>query len=280
MEIGVSTGFFHNQSIFDALEAIKESGIEYIELWTYSRILDTTKHFDPSDPVQVGLLKKKIDETGLKPVSIHAPFCAEIDISYRDEKIRQESVNIAVLCAGALSKVSGGHEHVKTLVVHPSSVPLKHEESNIRMEQARKSVMEIVERIKPMNVKLALENQLPHIFGHKPETLLALVNGIAPEDAGFCFDVSHASMHRNTSIEAYFDKFLDKVLALHVSDSDFLHDNHFSFGEGKILWQNFFDKLKASGFSGIFMNETLLEIPGKNKTETLKSIKERELKFL
>lgn len=278
MEIGISTGFFHGQSIFDALEPIKRSGIKYVELWTFSKMLDENKHFDPLDALQTIRLGKILDEFSIKAVSIHAPFAADLDLSSPDEAIRKEAVRQAAISACALHRVSDGISNI--LVAHPSSVPLKNGETKTRFDQARRSVTEIITRIRPLGMKLALENQLPHIFGHSPETLFALMEGFGPEDIGICFDTSHASLHANTTVEDMLQRFSGRILTLHVSDSDFSHDNHFAFGEGKINWQNTIVRLKESGYTGVFMNEILKEISGKDRAETMKTVKEREAMIL
>ncbi|MEW6042549.1 MAG: TIM barrel protein, partial [Elusimicrobiota bacterium] len=173
MEIGISTGFFHKQSIFDSLRLIRNSGIKYLELWTFSKMLDSTIHFNPADKKEIEKVKKLLNDYSIKAVSIHTPFSEDMDISSENENKRSESVNYAVLSAEALCKISDNDsKYDKTIVIHPSSVPLKNreKETKTKFNQAKRSIEEIYNKVKTLNVKLALENQLPHIFGSDAQT--------------------------------------------------------------------------------------------------------------
>ena len=273
MQIGISTGFFHKESIFKYIELIRDTGFEYIEIWA------DMNHIDYHDKSQLEKLKTALSDLSLKPVSMHAPFSYELDLSNPDETKRKQAVFETIKTAEAIKFLGG-----EIVVAHPGTKPLDNIsdkcETETRFNQSKTSISEILTETEKLGIKLALENQLPHIFGHDVKTLLELLSIKKGKSIGICFDTSHASFCKSLTIPEFIKKLGKNIITLHVSDSNKKSDEHFPPGCGTIDWKEVIDALKEIEYSGIFMLEVLKEIPGKSIRETFVSMKEFCEKFL
>ena len=103
-----------------------------------------------------------------------------------------------------------------------------------------KRLNEIVEYGKELGVKVAFENTkikgyLEYIVDHIP-------------DAGICLDVGH--MHAHFKDELPFEKFVDKIFAVHLHDNHGDKDAHLLPFEGTLDWKWLIDKLHACHYAG------------------------------
>ncbi|MFN3966364.1 MAG: sugar phosphate isomerase/epimerase family protein [Endomicrobiia bacterium] len=273
MEIGISTGIFHKENIFNHLETIKNSGFEFIELWA------DMAHFNYHDKFEIEKLKNALNDLSLKPVSMHAPFSYELDLSNPDETKRKQAVFETLKTAEAIKLLNGD-----IVVTHPATKPFANisdkKEKEIRTTQSKKSFYEVLQETEKLGIKLAIENQLPHIYGNEPETLLDLLSIKKGNFIGICFDTSHASFSKNLTVREFLKKLGKNVITLHVSDSNKKMDEHLPPGWGLIDWEEFITTLREINYSGIFMLEILKEIPGKTIQETFVAAKEFFKKFL
>jgi len=273
MEIGISTGIFHRESVFKYIELIRDTGFKYIELWA------DMNHIDYHDKTQLEKLKTALSDLSLKPVSMHAPFSFDLDLSNPDETKRKQTVYETIKTAEAIKFLGG-----RVVVTHPATKPFDDisdkKEKEIRSNQSKKSILEILIETEKLGIKLALENQLPHIFGEEIETLFELLSIKKGDSLGICFDTSHASFSKKLTISEFIKKLGKNIITLHISDSNRKRDEHLPLGWGTIDWKEVTDALKEIKYSGIFMLEVLKEIPGKSIQETFISMKEFCEKFL
>jgi sugar phosphate isomerase/epimerase len=153
--VGLSTGCFYRTSIFDCIEPIRNSGFRLIEVCSFPA------HLDYHDAEALKAARRRIDELGMEPYSLHAPFADGIYITSLDEGHRHEAREELIQAADAAGQLG-----VRYLVNHPG--PEKggfpeHERCH-RMEHAAGVLTEVSHACRERNVALVLENMLPHLF--------------------------------------------------------------------------------------------------------------------
>ena len=96
-------------------------------------------------------------------------------------------------------------------------------------EEGLKAFQEIVDYAEKLNIKVAFENT--KLKGY----LEFLIDHIKNPNAGICFDVGHYHVHFKD--EFNFDKFKDKIFAVHLHDNDQSDDQHLLPFDGTINWE-------------------------------------------
>lgn len=274
MEIGISTGILYKSDLIESLQLIKETGFDNIEVWAGIGGEGKRVHYDYHDWDYTRRLKEKLKELNLRVVSLHAPFSEELDISQVEGEKRNFAVSEIERAIDVLEFLEGN-----ILVFHPSTAPSKFEnltQKMYRLSQAKKSIDEILKYCQDKPIKLALENQLPHILCGYSVDLLKLVWEINSEKVGICLDTSHANLAEN--VYDVVKKFKDWLISLHVSDNFGTSDEHNVPGIGNINWQVFIQTLKLVKYEGVFMLELLEQGKGwdvqKVLKEALESVKQ------
>ena len=251
MEIGISTGILYKSDLIESLQAIKEAGFDNIEVWT--GMGGERVHYDYHDWDYTRRLKKKIKELTLRVVSLHAPFSEELDISQVEEEKRDFAISEIEKVIDILEFLEGD-----ILVFHPSTASSKFDtltQKMYRLSQAKKSIDELLKHCQDKPIRLALENQLPHILCGYSVDLLKLIWEINSRKVGICLDTSHANLSESASDVA--KKCKGWLISLHVSDNFGTSDEHNIPGRGNINWQNFVQTLKLVEYKGGFMLELL-----------------------
>jgi len=266
MEIGVSTGILYKSDLTESLPLIEEVGFSNIEIWAGMGEKGKWVHYDYHDWDYTRRLKDKLKELGLRVVSLHAPFSQELDISQVEEDRRNFAISEIKKTIDVLEFLEGN-----ILVFHPSTAPSHFDnlmQKMYRLSQAKKSIGEILKYIQDRPVRLALENQLPHILCGYSVDLLKLVWEINSQKLGICFDTSHANLSENVCV--VIKKFKDWVISLHISDNLGSSDDHNVPGRGNIDWQKFVNALKLINYNGVFMLELLEQGKRWNSGKVLK----------
>jgi len=273
MEIGISTGLLYKIDLIESLHLVKEAGFNNVEVWAVTGKEGKYVHYDYHDWDYTKRLKDKVEELGLRVVSLHAPFSEELDISLIEEDKRRSAVSEIEKVIDVLVFLKG-----EVLVFHPSTAPSHFDnlmQKMYRLSQARKSISEILSYCQDKPIRLALENQLPHILCGYSVDLLKLIWEINSPKLGICLDTSHANLSEN--IYDLVKKFRRWIVTLHVSDNRGSADDHDIPGRGNINWQLFANTLKLVDYTGVFMLELLEQgkqwDAGKVLSEALKSLK-------
>jgi sugar phosphate isomerase/epimerase len=266
MEIGISTGILYKSDLIESLKSIKEAGFDNIEIWAGIGEKDKFVHYNYHNWDYTRKLREKLKGLGLRVVSLHAPFSQELDISQMDEEKRNFAVSQIEQATDVLEFLQGN-----ILVFHPSTAPAHFEnliQKMYRLSQARKSIIEILNYCQDKPIRLALENQLPHILCGYSVDLLKLVWEINSQKLGICFDTSHANLAENVC--EVIKKFKNWVISLHVSDNLGRSDDHNLPGRGNIDWRLFVNTLKLIDYKGVFMLELLEQGKGWDARKVLK----------
>ncbi len=273
MQIGVSTGFADRLGIdvYSALDIVSSTPIKIVELWTvfYGKKL----HFNWKDKTEIQKIKHLLTTLGITVYSIHAPFSYEYDISSpeieKQKKVIEDIKEIFFVAEEFNAKV---------VVVHPATKPdtsrrhLSSQEYFERLTAAKYAINEFVEFIikNRLNIKIALENQLPHIMFSYPNELLDLITSTNPDIVGICFDTGHAELFNEKNIlYNMMEQMKHHIISLHISDTDNKTDNHLVLGEGNIKWHRVYEILHSVNYQNPFMLEILTPINGKDIKESL-----------
>lgn len=242
--VGLSTGCFYQTSIFDCLEEIRNSGFGLIEVCSFPA------HLDYHDLDAVRNASRRIDELGLEPYSLHAPFADDIDITSFDGGHRHHAQQELMQAATA-----GAELGVRYLVIHPGpergGFP-EHERFG-RMENAARVLNEVSRFCRERDLALVLENMLAHLFSGKVRELLWIMGALDTTEVGICLDTGHA--HLSGDLRTVAHKLSGHLWMMHASDNHGQHDDHLPPGDGQIDWPKLLRQMTQSGFSGAIMLE-------------------------
>lgn len=279
MEIGFSTSFFNHQKInlFDALDILSEFEIRHIELWTV--FYGCKPYFDWKNVDEVKNVYNKCLKNNIKIYSIHAPFSFDYEPVSLDKQVRETIVK-------DLKEIVeiGNFLGAKVVVVHPASKPnsnkksLTLEEYKLKFSLAKNVLNEIVEFINKKNykIKIALENQLPHIMFSTAEELVELLNSTDKNVVGICFDTGHAELFNTPNcLCEMLNKLKNNLINLHISDTNGKEDKHLLLGEGRIKWYCVTEILNSINYKNPFMLEILTPIKDGKIKETIVEAKRR-----
>ena len=92
---GLSTGYFHQQSILSCLENIKNGGFNSIE------VCSAPSHLDYHNSADVIKAHALIREVGMNVYSFHAPFAEYIDISSSSNSVHRNALEEIHMAADA-----------------------------------------------------------------------------------------------------------------------------------------------------------------------------------
>lgn len=290
MELGLSTGLFHQQDVIPYLSSIKEAGFEIIEIcldtfeWgTPNPFSVENAHFFLKEGLEIWQqrihaynLRNKLREFNIAVHSIHLPVYPELDLASIDGRVRTHAVWELKKGIDILAYLGG-----EIAVVHPSMQSFdlnNHEEKKKRLNSCRGSILELLEYSRFKKVKLAVENLLPHLLGGRSEELKDIVGEFSEGEVGICFDSSHANIAQDpVEVLRHLDK---RVMCLHLSDNNGQFDEHLTPGDGGIFWPALMSGLQDIGYKSVFMLEVFEREQNCNLTQKLAYIYEQAKRVL
>ncbi|HXE73869.1 MAG TPA: sugar phosphate isomerase/epimerase [Candidatus Nitrosotenuis sp.] len=245
--VGLSTGCFHHTPLVECLPWIRRQGFSIIE------VCSVAAHLDYHNPAQVWEAAGRIRDLGVAAYSFHSPFAEHIDVTAPEPRARERAL-AELLRAAEAAAILG----VRYLVIHPGPEKggFPEHERFWRMENAARVLNELASRCRQLGLKLALENQLPHLFFGRCRDLLWVLGALDSVEVGFCLDTGHAYLAGD--LPTVVHKMSGHLWMLHASDNKGQRDDHLAPGEGNIAWHALLDQLARTGFKGALM----LEIAG------------------
>jgi sugar phosphate isomerase/epimerase len=250
MHLGISTALFFFNDLCEKLPAFRDAGFRRLEICPGSPKDGKVPHYDARDAAATEQVRARLATLGLEALSLHAPYSPDWDPAHPDERRRAETLDAVVAAARAL-KTLGGH----TLVLHiaVNEFPLRDRaEREKRLDNVRRWLPSLVEALRPMGIRLALENLLPHLLGGDAETLMELLSPYRPEDVGICFDTSHANLWgERVPVVGMLERCLPRTINLHLSDNRGRFDDHFIPGEGNVDWSRLRRTLEGARYDGL-----------------------------
>ena len=254
--IGLSTGCFHDTSIFECLPLIRESGFSMIE------VCFSAAHLDYRDVESVRRAAGQIAELGMEAYSFHAPFAPHIDISSPDAAQREVALGEIVRAAEAASIL-----RVRYFVIHPGPEQAgarPPEERLQRMESTVLALDQLAQRCRDLGIICVLENKLPHLLFGNASDVLWILQTMKSINVGACLDTGHAYLSGDLSNLVH--KLAGHLKMIHAHDNGGGGDDHQPPGDGRIDWEQLLGELARTGFAGAF----ILELAGSaDRTATL-----------
>lgn len=238
--IALSTGCFYRRPIFEILPDVYEAGFRQIEVCSFPA------HLDYHNEDSVGLAANALRELEISPVSFHAPFAEQIDITALDDGVRETSVCELFLACEAAARLGCAH-----VVLHPG--PEREgrppEEEFVRhIHHAAESLNRVAERCCKLGIRLLLENMLAHLLFGRVSDMLYLLGEIRNCQVGTCLDTGHA--HLAGELGMVVQKLSGHLKMIHINDNHGDRDAHLIPGEGGIDWPWFVSELRRHHFHG------------------------------
>ena len=244
--IGVSTLHLLNRPLRSAIDVVKRYGLRTVEL------VDEGPHSLSRSAVSF-----LIDVKGSHDFEyvVHAPF-VDVNIASPNDMVRR-----AVLRRLTRSIRFASDLMCKLWVFHPGiRTPLDYflpgESWRICVESAR----EIVKVAEDHGLMPLIENQTSR--EHHILNVVADFRSFFEEVTGnlkIALDVGHAHLFRQ--IDTFFRALPDRIGHIHVSDNRGDFDEHLGLGHGSINWLSFARRVRAMGFDGAVVVESLSNVP-------------------
>lgn len=215
--------------IREHLTFIRENKLN-LEIYFSSAVMDTVS------PDEIAFIAGELEH---KPsISIHAPFMdlspGAVDSRVRDATL--ERFNHVLDIAGILKP--------ETIVFHSGYEKWKYALNiDLWLEKSLMTWLPLNERAAGMGVRLAIEN----IFEDEPSNLRLLMENMASENFGICFDTGHFNLFSKVPLQQWMDELNPYIVELHLHDNDRSSDQHLPMGEGTFDFNSFFNLLKNKG---------------------------------
>lgn len=216
----------------------RDNGITVMEL--------SPKHqYMPEFPFEQ--FKAWADAYGITLRSFHLPFMPyeQIDISSLDKDIHEKTVTLLKSIMDRAASIG-----IRLFIAHPGGEPIGDEERSARLAASRKTLFELGDYAITLGATIAVENLSRSCLGRTADELLGLIDGHPALKANF--DVNHPLLETPAD---FIRKLGDKIVNIHVTDYDFVHERHWLPGEGDVDWPSVVQALREVGYSGPWLYE-------------------------
>jgi len=203
---------------------------------------------------------------GIRPMSIHARFGQEYDLSSPDAAIRRAALASA-RTAFDLATALGA----PMVVMHASAEPIAPSERAQRMALARAALAEVGSEARQSGKRIAVEILPRTCLGNTVEELFELLGPLDADTFGVCLDTNHL-MDRYRSLADAVRALGDRLLTTHLSDYDGVDEQHALPGSGVLDWGAFLRALEEIGYHGPFNYECGL--PGETVEARIRTLEE------
>ena len=211
-----------NISVIETIDAIKKAGFKNVFIqWYY---LD----WNPTKEEQLKYIRK----IGLNVIFAHLGYKG-INNIWIEGKDGDELVNRYKNDIRTCKE-----NNIPMVVMHLTSKNIAPQYSQIGL----KRLQQIVDYAKSLNIKVAFENT--KIKGY----LDYVIENIDNENVGICFDSGHYHVHFKDDLD--FNKFKNRIFAVHLHDNDQSSDQHLLPFDGTLDWEETINKLKECNYDG------------------------------
>lgn len=209
-------------NVFETIDAIQNAGFKNVFIQWYNR------EWNPTQEEQLMYVRQK----GLNVIFAHLGY-QKINDLWLDTEDGNELVerykNDIKICK---------ENNIPMVVMHLTGKG----EAQEYNETGLKRLQEIVDYAKSLEIKVAFENTKYKGY------LDYVIENIANENVGICFDSGHYHVHFDDELD--FDKFKDRILAVHLHDNDQSDDQHLIPFDGTIDWEKIIKELKRCNYNG------------------------------
>lgn len=209
-------------NVFETIDAIQNAGFKNVFIQWYNR------EWNPTQEEQLMYVRQK----GLNVIFAHLGY-QKINDLWLDTEDGNELVerykNDIKICK---------ENNIPMVVMHLTGKG----EAQEYNETGLKRLQEIADYAKSLEIKVAFENTKYKGY------LDYVIENIANENVGICFDSGHYHVHFDDELD--FDKFKDRILAVHLHDNDQSDDQHLIPFDGTIDWEKIIKELKRCNYNG------------------------------
>lgn len=257
---GASTCLNHRLTESD-MKAYAEAAIDFVELsFSADEYLYQLDFLNRSEEIAA-----RAGQYGLTLWSIHLPFSKDIDISVINDEDRNAAIRLDLDILEAAARAG-----IQVAVVHPSSEPIAVSERSERLKNSRHSLLLLAEQAHKLNIRLAVEDLPRTCLGNCSGEIELLLQD--NPHLSVCFDTNHMLFQDNV---AFIEAIGSRIITLHVSDYNFIDEQHLLPGEGKNDWAAIVDALKRVDYAGPWMYEV-----GSRGMVTLKDLQANRRRFV
>lgn len=204
---------------------------------------------DLADDRTAGERRRILNQHGVWVRTTHSNL--GVDLAALDDDVRVQAVTSVESCFEPFAELGGF-----AVIVHPSRGDGPAEEMEDRIGAFRRSLDTLTARAERLGIRLACEN-LQHKGQPRPvcrmEDLRRVVDDY-PSTVGICLDTGHAN---NNGLDPADEARIagERLIALHLQDTDAAEDRHWPPGLGNINWRRVSAALIEIGFDGAWTFE-------------------------
>ncbi len=259
MKISFSTAALYPRDTIEALEIIKNCGINYAELMPQD-ISETTTDFAKE------ILGKDI---GIKVSSIHFPLILSTFYYNCYPKIQNTTKKI-------IDELIKAAEILEVEIIVSHGLPLFKDgyKKKLFYPTILENINYLIDGAAKRNISIAIENG-PNYNTRTPFSHNDFIKGFSQKNIGAVIDTTESCEARQEIFD--FLKNVDNIIHFHISDFAKDKGKHLVLGEGEIDWEKFFVELETKRFKGYMVIEPLykyfLENPEAKIKQCLQVIK-------
>lgn len=212
----------------ETINAVKEAGFNNVFIQWYN------KNWDISQEKQLEYIRKQ----NLNVIFAHLGYQYINDI-WEDGESGDKLVDSYIKDLDVCSQ-----NNIQMVIMHLSSkfTPKSFNEKGLNR------IRKIVEYAEKLNIKVAFENT------KRVEYLEKVLENIKNKNAGLCYDSGHCHAFSDDKFD--YERFKDRIFAVHLHDNDKSDDLHLLPFDGTIDWGYVVKKLKECNYAGPVTIET------------------------
>ena len=234
----LATALWGSQPTFDeVIEGVATAGFDQCELAAWTNLNDQLTSSDR---------RRSLNKHGVWARTIH-PQISDVDLSAPDEETRNRSIETVAACFAPFAELGGF-----AVIIHPTGGENHRvEDAELRVISFKRSLDSLLAKADAVGIRLACENlQLkgePRPLCRMSE--LRKVVDEYPPTIGLCLDTGHAN---NNALDAAEEAKIagNRLIALHLQDTDGIADRHWVPGAGSITWNRLHASLTEIEFVG------------------------------
>ena len=241
-KIGLSMLFCLGEPFSSIVKRLREVDVHHVE------VLDEGLHALNSRRLKA--LRRVAQSRDLE-LTVHGPF-ADINIASPSPVLRRT----------ILRRLEKSISHARQLdcrlwVFHPGlKTGVSYFYPGVDWQLNLESVRLLLGVARKHGVEIAIENvPEPHPFLMKSVQEFSRFFSELDEDLGLVLDIGHANL--NHQIQEFITQFSDKIVHVHVSDNDGIHDIHLGIGYGTVNWASVAEAVKRMRYNGVIVLESI-----------------------
>ncbi|QFG04120.1 sugar phosphate isomerase/epimerase family protein [Tepidiforma bonchosmolovskayae] len=166
-------------------------------------------------------------EVGARRVVVHLGHVGTVSEQFEEELALRRAFD------------AGERESARVRELREALIARRAATAGPHLAAARRSLQELVALARPRGIAIGIENRYHYHEIPHPDEYAQLLDGFAPEEAGYWHDVGHAEvLHRLGLIDrhAWLDRWSGRCIGAHLHDVEGIGD-HRAPGDGDVSWE-------------------------------------------